>query len=56
MLKNVKYCSNISIYSYLETSVVCNINIYDRRFYDRNDIGLYYNTLETIKIDDPSLN
>jgi len=27
--------------------VACTINIYDRRFYDRNDIGLYYNTLET---------
>ncbi len=35
--------------------VACTINIYDRRFYDRNNIGLYYNTLETIVIDDPSL-
>jgi hypothetical protein len=35
--------------------VACTINIYDRRFYDRNDIGLYYNTLEMIVIDDPSL-
>ncbi len=35
--------------------VACTINIYDHRFYDRNDIGLYYNTLETIVIDDPSL-
>jgi hypothetical protein len=34
----------------LESSVACTINIYDR-----NDIGLYYNTLETIVIDDPSL-
>jgi hypothetical protein len=37
------------------TPVACTINIYDRRFYDRNDIGLYYNTLETIVIDNPSL-
>ncbi len=36
-------------------SVACTINIYDRRFYDHNDIGLYYNTLERIVIDDPSL-
>ncbi len=36
-------------------SVACTINIYDRRFYYRNDIGLHYNTLETILIDDPSL-
>jgi len=35
--------------------VACTINIYDHRFYDCNDIGLYYNTLETIVIDDPSL-
>jgi hypothetical protein len=35
--------------------VACTINIYDRRFYYHNDIGLYYNTLETIVIDDPSL-
>ncbi len=35
--------------------VACTINIYDHRFYDRNDIGLYYNTLEKIVIDDPSL-
>ncbi len=33
----------------------CTINIYDRRFYDCNNIGLYYNTLEMIVIDDPSL-
>jgi hypothetical protein len=37
------------------SAVACTINIYDHRFYDRNDIGLYYNTLETIVIDDPSL-
>jgi hypothetical protein len=36
-------------------AVACTINIYDRRFYERNNIGLYYNTLETIVIDDPSL-
>ena len=36
-------------------SVACTINIYDHRFYDHNDIGLYYNTLETIVIDYPSL-
>jgi hypothetical protein len=24
--------------------VACTINIYDRRFYDHNDIGLYYKT------------
>jgi hypothetical protein len=36
-------------------SVACTINIYDHRFYDHNDIGLYYNTLEMIVIDDPSL-
>ncbi len=35
--------------------VACTINIYNRRFNNRNDIGLYYNTLETIVIDDPSL-
>jgi hypothetical protein len=35
--------------------LACTINIYNRRFYDRNDIGLYYNTLEMIVIDDPSL-
>ncbi len=39
----------------IDNSVACTINIYDRRFYDRNDIGLYYNTLETIVIVDPSL-
>ncbi len=39
----------------LFTSVACTINIYDRRFYYRNDIGLCYNTLETIVIDNPSL-
>ncbi len=39
----------------LISPVACTINIYDRRFYDHNDIGLYYNTLETIAIDDPSL-
>ncbi len=39
----------------LHAPVACTINIYDRRFYDCNDIGLYYNTLETIVIDDPSL-
>ncbi len=38
-----------------QEAVACTINIYDRRFYYRNDIGLYYNTLETIVIDDPSL-
>jgi hypothetical protein len=37
------------------SSVACTINIYDRRFYNRTDIGLYYNTLETIVTDDPSL-
>ncbi len=31
------FCQNIS--------GACTINIYDRRFYDRNDIGLNYNTL-----------
>ena len=35
--------------------VACTLNIYDHRFYDCNDIGLYYNTLEMIVIDDPSL-
>jgi len=35
--------------------VACTINIYDRRFYNRNDIGKYYNTLEMIVIDDLSL-
>jgi len=35
--------------------LACTINIYDCRFYDRNDIGLYYNTLEMIVIDDPCL-
>ncbi len=53
--ENVNNHLNTNIYSYLETSVACTINIYDHRFYDRNDIGLYYNTLETIIIDDPSL-
>ncbi len=43
------------ILSWKEYPVACIINIYDRRFYDRNDIGLYYNTQETIVIDDPSL-
>jgi hypothetical protein len=45
-----------SIGDRLRLPVACTINIYDRRFYDRNDICLYYNTLETIVIDDPSLN
>ncbi len=36
-------------------TVACTINIYDRRFYNGNDIGLYYKTLEMIVIDDPSL-
>ncbi len=36
-------------------AAACTINIYNRRFYDRIDIGLYYNTLEMIVIDDPSL-
>jgi hypothetical protein len=44
-----------NLFLVLATLVACTINIYDRRFYDRNDIGLYYNTLETIVIDDPSL-
>ncbi len=39
----------------LSRAVACTINIYDHRFYDHNDIGLYYNTLEMIIIDDPSL-
>jgi hypothetical protein len=39
----------------LLSAVAYTINIYDRKFYDRNNIGLYYNTLETIIIDDPSL-
>ncbi len=40
----------------MQAAVACTLNIYDCRFYDRNDIGLYYNTLEMIVIDNPSLN
>ncbi len=46
---------NTAIVLYFIKTVACTINIYDRRFYYRNDIGLYYNTLEMIVIDDPSL-
>jgi hypothetical protein len=45
----------MTVHEWQMRTVACTINIYDRRLYDRNDIGLYYNTLETRVIDDPSL-